>query len=183
MEDKRTLLQSLKDLYTKVFIASLHNRLHQYHPSVDSDQHQQLNLSLHHFIDQTDLSVSQPDNKKKPDADQTSEETPIKPLNDRPADSKTGIASLTLNALSLYFKKNKALEKDPAIADRLQRCVVDHTHTAQRLARSGNQVSAKIHADIASDALKTLSHYMVAEEYNDFFKQVNQNIDEKKSSA
>ena len=183
MDDKRTLLQTLKDLYTKVFIVSLYNRLHQYHSSVDSDQHQQLNVSLHKFINEIIDNVSNySSEKKRREETSQADEILIKPANANKAVTQPRIASLTLNALSLYFKRNKALEKDPSIASKLQTCVRDHSQSARRLARSGNDISAKIHANIASDALKTLSHYMTSEEYNDFFNEVNQQMDAKKSS-
>ena len=89
---------------------------------------------------------------------------------------------MTLNGLSLYFKKQKTQEHDPEMSEKLQKCVWDHVHTAHRSARSGDENTAKLHAGIATNAMKTLSHYMPEEEYTDFCTDVHNQLDEDSGS-
>ncbi|MDH5391704.1 MAG: hypothetical protein OEY11_00835 [Gammaproteobacteria bacterium] len=177
MDDKKPLLQTIRDLYTKIFLVSLHKRINDYYPRVDSRQHHELNAALHNFINAIVHDVSQNSNQQQPDNLQQQDEqaekktvTSVRQL--KPATP----VSTALNTLSLYFKKNKALENDPSVAAKLKNCVWDHIHTAHRLARTGNATSAKTHANIATDALKTLSHYMPEEEYSELFSQINQQL-------
>ncbi len=173
MANNETLLDILKRLYTKVFLVSLHNRISQYHSSVSSNQHHEIGSSLHELIDGIIKDASHNDYSPN----HISEGKALSSGgSNKLQDQQTTIVSMTLDGLSLYFKRHKALEKDPGVAARLRRCVWGHVHSAHRYARMGDGRMAKIHVAITCDAMKTLSHYMTSEEYSDFYTLINERI-------
>ncbi|MCK4709259.1 MAG: hypothetical protein KAU21_11630 [Gammaproteobacteria bacterium] len=180
MAKTESLLDKLKRLYTKVFLVSLHNRINQYHSLLHSNNHHEISGTLHDWIDETVKNISENDTGLHITGLEYYEmKRSFKSASSNKSDNQeTTLSSMTINGLSLYFKRHKALEKDPAVAARLRRCVYDHVHSAHRLARVGDDTTAKMHANIACDALKTLSHYMPNEEYDDFSGMINKQINE-----
>lgn len=184
MNNKETLLSKIKSLYTEIFLLSLHNRINSYHSSTHTNHHNMISSTLHKLIDEVVKDVSKTEKGIKHTAlkIENTELPPQKVIPNVNQSPKPSIVSMTLNGLSIYFKKRKAHEKDPAVEARLRRCVWDHVHSAHRYARTGDAITAKLHAGIASEAMKTLSHYIPEDEYNDFFNlingQLNENTDE-----
>ena len=54
------------------------------------------------------------------------------------------------------------------IADKLEATARSHINSALRLARQGKKQEAKIHADLAENAVKTAADYMSAESFQSF---------------
>ena len=180
MQKKETLLKKIKSLYTEIFLVSLHNRINSYHAFVDTNHHKEMSGTLHNLIDEIVEDVSRNDGAvdytalNLLDAGRTSQTV----TSDDKQGREPSIVAMTLNGLSLYFKKNKVQESDPAVEARLRTVVWDHVHSAHRIARAGDARTAKMHADIASDAMKALSHYMSDDEYNKFFNLINGQLNE-----
>jgi hypothetical protein len=165
------LLQNIKSLYTRIFLFSLHNRITDYHHSKTAPPHSDIGSAFQSLIHDivSDISVNNADHnfdslKFLYQSEQLTHHTDTKSI--------PTTTSMTINGLALYFKKNKVLEKNPSMAARLRRCTWDHLHSANRLARSGDEKMAKMHANIACDAMNTLSHYMPEEEYIEFFNLI-----------
>ena len=180
MNINESLLQKLKSLYSRLFHISLLNRTNHYHPNPEITHHQEFGETLHGLIDEIIIDISKT-NSLLIDGHQISTQiefniklsSPTIPVNDKDKEPSPA------DGLSLYFKNNKALESDPPMAARLRRRIWDHIHSAHRLARSGDGHAAKTHADIAIDAMKTLSHYMPHEEYVEFYNIIRVQMNDK----
>lgn len=79
--------------------------------------------------------------------------------------------------LANHFKSNTT-EKGthPYLIEKLQNSTWEHIHTAIRLAHQGAQVKAKLHADIANNALKEVAQYMNKEDYAKFVNEINSEL-------
>lgn len=180
MDKNESILIILKRLYTKIFLVSLHNRISSYHASLDlNHHHQEIGDILHNLINETinDISLNN-SSSVYPKLTNPYEEENLDNTNSKTIKNEPTTTSMTINGLSLYFKKNKALDQNPSMAARLRRCVWDHVHTVHRLSRNGDENTARLHVNIACDAMKTLSHFMEKEEYNEFFKLVSTQIND-----
>ena len=62
------------------------------------------------------------------------------------------------------------------MGERLKSSTWSHLHLASMEARRGDAVAAKVHADIANQALKEAAHYMSDDEYKKFSGEVAQII-------
>jgi|GEM_PF-1730328 len=79
----------------------------------------------------------------------------------------------SMNGLSRYLKgSGESLVVQPHLSDQLQESIRQHVHTALRLARQGDSRSAKLHADLASNGMHELSHFLPREEFLRFKDQV-----------
>ena len=180
MSINESLLQKIKQLYSRLFNISLNNRTNHYHPNSVTNHHQEFGETLHSLIDEIIIDISKTDSLLI-DEQQVSTQielniklsSPLTPENDKDKEAPPA------DGLSLYFKNNKALESDPPMAARLRRSIWDHIHSAHRLARGGEGHVAKTHADIAIDAMKTLSHYMPHEDYIEFFNMIRIQMNDK----
>jgi len=176
-ENRESLLYRIKRLYTEVFLVSLHNRIDNYHSLLLSDKHHDISDVLHELIDEivkeaaSTYSVEDYRHKKYL-SDDAVESEPQKDITRH----STSMMSMTLNGLSVYLKKESAQQNDPHMSARLQKCVWDHVHSAHRFARLGDAKTAKLHADIAVNAMKTLSCYMSGDEYTSFFETISEQL-------
>ena len=64
------------------------------------------------------------------------------------------------------------LAPDPYMGDKLKDSAWSHIHTALLHARQGEAITAKLHADIANEALKEAAHYMSEEDYKVLCEEV-----------
>lgn len=180
MKSSESLLQRLKKLYQQLFNLSLQNRTRLYNSNMHTQHHHEFGESLHDLIDEIINDISRTDNilteeylmssQAELDSQLSSPTSPEEDPDKIPAPA---------GGLSLYFKNNKVLEADPPVAARLRRRIWDHIHSAHRLARNGDAHTAKIHADIAIDAMKTLSHYVPDHEYIEFFNMIKLQMNDK----
>lgn len=65
---------------------------------------------------------------------------------------------------------------DPELSKKLKESTWNHIHTALRLARQGEAGTARLHLDIASQALKEAAHYMSREEHIAFTVEVEEKL-------
>ena len=182
-ESRDSILERIKKLYTELFLSSLHDRIDSYHTNSDTEHHHRVSDALHKLIDKTSEHAHEVHSVKAEKGSQYhTEGATSSAKSSKIHDHKTSIFSMTMNGLSMYFKKHKRHEHDPEMTEKLQRCVWDHVHSAHRYARTGDASSAKLHANIATSAMKTLSHYMEDEEYSDFCGEVHEQLDQDTSS-
>lgn len=176
-DDIQSLLMKLKSLYTRLFIVSLHNRIHTYHSVQDANIHQEMGGFLYRLIDEI---VSEASNTYTPGDYQhlkfLNTNNQSSSLEPRAQLNTTSTVSIALNGLSLYLQKVKAVENDPRMSEKLKMCFWDHVHTAHRNARFGDSKTAKLHVDIACSAMKSLSQYMPADEYRDFITEFTKEL-------
>ncbi len=175
MISHESLLQSLKDLYAKLHIESLQQRIRNYFLNTHSHRQHDISSTLHQLIDELvkDVNHNTDENKvteNKHSVQQTKNTQAIKSKTTDVEDPEPIIHSE--DSLSFYFKNSKAQEKDPSTAVMLRRRIWEHVHSARRLARMGDKKTATFHADIASHGLKTLAHYMPADAHHEFFSVI-----------
>jgi len=177
-EYKESLINKIRRLYTEIFLVALHNRIHSYHPFSSSNKHHEISGALHEFIDEIVIEVSR-NYSAKDYKDVKSHEIARSLTSEKLEDiqgrsAKTG--SMTRNGLSLYLINRQAQEKNIHMSEKLQLVVWDHVHSAHRFAMRGDGSTAKLHADIACNAMKALSCYMSVDQYNKFFNEINGQI-------
>ena len=177
-EDRESLLNKIRRLYTELFLVSLHDRIHSYRALPPADNHREISGALHQLIDEIVEEVSH--NYSTEDYKDTKYQRMVSSLTSVESGNiqshSTNIASMTLNGLSLYLKNHQAQEDSLHLSGKLQRCVWDHVHSAHRFALTGDGDTAKLHADIACSAMKVLSSYMSDDEYSEFFNEINSQI-------
>ncbi len=174
-KDKNSLLNKIRRLYTRLFLVSLHDRIHSYRSLPPSDNHHEISGALHKLIDEIVIEVSR--NYTLEDYRDIKYQTVVSSITSAETGKlqshSTNMGSMTLNGLSLYLKNHQAQEDYLHLSEKLQRCVWDHVHSAHRLALTGDGVTAKLHADIACNAIKVLSSYMPADDYSEFYNEIN----------
>jgi len=174
-EYKESIINKIRRLYTEIFLVALHNRIHRYHSGSHSNNHHEISGSLHKLIDEIVKEVSRnytTTDYKDIKSNEITRSIAREKLENLPSRS-TKIGSMTRNGLSLYLTNQQAQENNLHLSDKLQRCVWDHVHSAHLFAKRGDANTAKLHADIACNAIKALSSYMPVEEYNEFFNEIN----------
>jgi len=180
MRDHReSLLHKIKRLYMELFLVGLHNRLDQFHAPLHSEKSHEISGALHGIIDEIVIEVSHnytvADYKKMQASG--SVEADDKGRTGGYYRSPSSLASMTGNSLSLYLKKHQTEENDMHMSDKLQKVVWDHVHSSHRFARTGDAGTAKLHANIASNVMKTLSYYMLEDSYYEFHDVVASELD------
>ena len=71
----------------------------------------------------------------------------------------------------------------PPVSHKLQASVWEHLNTSLRLARQGEAQTAKLHADVANNALKEAARYMPKDEYAEFYGQVETRLKEMRAET
>ena len=190
MNSNQSLLQSLKELYSKLHIESLQQRIHNYFINTHSHSQHDISSTLHQLIDELVKDVSHNTVAANfTDKDVTVQQTTNSHvLNNKISDKDNPEPVIhSTDSLSFYFKSSKAQEKDPSTAVMLRRRIWEHVHSARRLARNGEKQAAIMHADIASQGLKTLAHYMQPEGHHEFVnvivKQLSRNPNDTNSKS
>ena len=173
-----TLLHRVKRLYSELFLAALHDRINSYHAFMHSPKHSEISDTLHDLIDETvreasnTHSVMDYKEMKFLDDEMVSASNKFKYNKSHSTEANSN----AMNHLSSHLARRNLQGHDDHVAAKLQRSVWEHIHSAHRSARSGNSDTAKLHADLAVNAMKTLSHYLSAEEYSDFLTEISNRL-------
>lgn len=84
----------------------------------------------------------------------------------------TGAGTETYSTLSDYFRsRNNILILSPYLSEKLKAAALENLHAAIRLTRQHDERIAKLHLQIARDAINELTHFLPAQELDDFFRQ------------
>ena len=98
------------------------------------------------------------------------------------ANTGRGVSKVSrrFGALARFFKREKPRSSvlQPHLSEKLKKSIREHINTALRFARQGDVSSAKIHANLANNALKEIAHYMSEEEYASFEAEVEKRLEE-----
>lgn len=79
--------------------------------------------------------------------------------------------------LSRYFRtRRRHPTLNAHVAESLRESTWEHLHTALRLARDGDLCGAKLHAEIANNALKEAARHMSADDYRDFKVRIDEQL-------
>jgi len=177
----KSLLRALQKLYSRITSLVLHKRMDSYREEAGSVADHDLATLLSDHIDS--LAVPGPANSGKTQH-QVSEPNVQSATEDlapgrHHSDHQVSIVSRTFNGLGRYFKSGRTQSVlDPELSKKLKESTWSHIHTALRLARQGEAGTAKLHLDIASQALKEAAHYMSREEHIAFTVEVQEKLGE-----
>ena len=170
MNKLQTLLHALAKLYSGMFANILHERVSAYHANDDSDSDNDIGASLRTYIKNVKQHAAA---NPTPLVNRSGVTEPTLPAVAYPEQSdaladKPDIIAIS-NPLSNYFKKNKSSsELAPPLSEKLKASAWEHTHSVIRLAHMGDYSSAKLHAELANNALHELKHYMPEADFNAF---------------
>ncbi len=169
-QDDKTgsILRSLQRLYSRLVLFNLQKRMSSYRGSVGSGTGEDITATLYACIDNCASSASahkQAGTQHEPSRHNVkAAATPSPPS--IPANHQESVFKMAMNGLSLYFRKRKVNSvMATELGEKLKKSIWEHIHAAHRAAHQGKVDTARLHADIASTALKEAAHYMPEEEY------------------
>ncbi|MDH5473332.1 MAG: hypothetical protein OEY61_10790 [Gammaproteobacteria bacterium] len=173
--DTNKLLGSLRELLHKVSGYGLLKRINRYHSRTASNRHVDISSSLAKHIEQlvADYKPAEhlPSDYVAP-VSEMSNHSHIRSISSLSHQlSPTGHDQ---DGLANHLKMSTQHEEsDLYIGDRLKASTLSHIHAATLQARQGDAEKAKIHADIANQAIKEVAHYLSEEEYKVFCDEVD----------
>jgi hypothetical protein len=176
-----TLLHALQRLYARITSLVLNTRMNSYREEAGSVADHDLSALLSDHIDRLADSGSADSGKtqREVSGQKVDIATQIPSQGRSHSDRQVSIISRTFNGLGRYFKSSRtAPVLDPELSKKLKKSAWNHINTALRLARQGEAGSAKLHLDIASQALKEAGHYMSREEHIAFTVEVEDKLGE-----
>ena len=180
------LLSEIGALYNKATLTLLHRRMGAYHQHVNysaSSYVKDIKLPLLKCID--NVVIKQKDNKTKALPHDVG--SPVLGLGHthKLVENHTDIKNpyildkKHIGELSKYFKeRKKGHGLQPAIKDKLRQSVWGHINASIRCARRGDKLNAQMHADIANNAFKEISHYMPEKQYLELSAKVKERLNE-----
>lgn len=178
------LIRAIEKLYSSVTLQILQKRMDSYHslPSTDAYTERALDIKdpLFKYIDNVSQTAPKPAAEAQPLEDSVSSQAsqPHSPVQSEFA-SQRPVPGKTVSGLTKYFSAtHNETEFHPGIAEKLQHSFWEHIHTAIRQARLGNARVAKIHADIANNAYKELTHYVSSETHAKFALELEEHLGE-----
>lgn len=200
----KALINALQVLYSRVASFVLNKRMDSYHEESGSVAVDNLTTLLSDHIDRLAESGSakrgknqaQGSERKSPAAEQNvpgpegttkrqttaqNEQAAARDLSmaRRKSDQRVTMVGRTLSGLGRYLRSRpKETVLDPEMSDKLKKSTWTHIHTALRLARQGDARTAKLHLDIASQALKEAAHHMSREDHIAFTVEVEEKLGE-----
>lgn len=177
----KALLHALQRLYSRIASLVLYKRMGSYRKEAGTVAGHDLTALLSDHIDRVAASRRASGQKTQPQVSAQQDQTATQTLSPGRHHSghQVSIVSRTLNGLGRHFKSRRTESVvDPELSKKLKMSTWTHIHTALRLARQGEERTAKLHLDIASHALEEAAHYMSREEYLAFTVEVEEKLGE-----
>jgi hypothetical protein len=165
----QALLNKIQKLYSGLVTSAVHDRVTTYHQSINTGSELDIGAILNDYFVNTQqhTPATHPDTTTQPV--NTDPALLVHSSHDQPADSNQQNSVSVPNPLSRHLTKtNSYHELAPPVAEKLQASAWQHTQSAIRLAHQGNHDGARLHADLASNAVKELGHYLPDTEYLSF---------------
>jgi hypothetical protein len=166
----KALLDSLQALLSKLSVLILNRRMGSYRKEGAAPHDRQILSALYDMVDKT----SAPQDPTSI-ADDTANAVQTGDRSSGVSSSASGkternTVSETLQTdLSNHLRRSRSNASDAkSFGVKLKTAVWDHIHTSLRYTRQGNVDLAKMHADLAGEALQQASHHMTDEEYIEF---------------
>lgn len=175
------LLQTLQRLYSWVTSRVLEKRMDSYREESGTGIAHNLDTLLSDHIDRIadTKAASGEGTQGHVSVQKVQSATHNLSLGRRHSDHQTSIVSKTLSGLGRYFRsKPTETALDPELSKKLKQSTWHHIHAALRLARQGDARTAKLHLEIASQALKEAGHYMSREEHIAFRVEIEEKLGE-----
>jgi len=169
----KTLLASLQNLYSKIAMVFLQIRIASYHKVVETNQSFDITDVLDKQVDDLaaravkveNHSRTVLDNEHQQDSSQhNSEEIKIE-SEEKPVSTESEFAK--------HLKhRNTSSVNQPYLGEKLTASTWEHIHSAVRYARQGDADTAKLHTEIAGQALEEAGHYLNDKEYSELVLQI-----------
>lgn len=178
--DINELLRSVNSLLSKIVLLDLWKRTKAYKQHGSSDIQQDIATPLFDCIDKLAAQASAPivaqaSDNAQPAAEKTQD--PAQPTRPQAADMLSSNISEDL--------KPHLIHSDSAnhLGEKLKANAWSHFHTSILRAREGDARTAKLHANIANQALKEAGHYMSDEDFKIFSEEFAQALNELKQQS
>ncbi len=160
------LLQDLHELYYKLCAIDLRKRMNLYHRNAYTDDAPDISESLTKHFDKLAPTDKPSTTGTTSTVTPLSAKRPARHDNEKqPGRQRRGITRM----VSTFFQPQKIFTSmqtsDRYMGEKLKDSIWSHTHAATLHARQGNVSNAKLHAQIANDALKEAAHYMSEKDY------------------
>ncbi len=173
------LLEALRTLHWRVRALLLESRLRRADQAAGQPRSPGIDAALHDYI-QTKASESQDQETAGPGET----ERPIAPASqEKPAEvphqgketatAPSGVLGRFVNYLR---KRSRSATMSPLLAEKLQQRTWEHITAAVNLAHQGNDDGARLHAELAENAMAEASRYMAEAEYDAFEKAVKEKL-------
>ena len=164
-----SLLDSLQHLLHRIASLNLTQRLTSYQKSGTAAPHD-ISGTLSSHIEKLAGSAVMKEvniNQESPDKAQVSEGSDV--VTSERGERKKFVHDLEPSGvLTESFEKHRQDLYSSNLSEKLQKSVREHIGISLNQARNGNLDGAKLHADLAKNALLELSHHMPAESYGEF---------------
>lgn len=169
-----SLLRSLHKLYSKVGFLHLQKRLQRHRRGPQGIKQYDISELLGKHVDRLtscassdtccDLSQHQQKNRTG-----------------KSSARKFTLASSAVVDMRNSFRKDRHLSgRAASLGDTLKKSAWTHMHAALRLAKQGQLNSARIHANIANQAVKEVAHFMPEVEYEEFSTEIRNTLNKVK---
>lgn len=97
--------------------------------------------------------------------------------------SRPSVVGQIVTALSSHLKGQASYEIQPQLSEKLKNSAWSHVHSALRYARQGDEVNAKLHVNIACNALKEAEHYISDEACDELSAEVEKLLEQIKEQS
>ena len=164
------LSHALYKLYYKLCDMDLHKRMDFYNRNTSTNKAPDISASLTKNIDKL-APASKPSSTGSSKAAASaatagSSKRASQPDNAKQAGQQRGWLNMVVSGFNRPQKIFKSkITPDPYMGEKLKDSTWSHIHTALLHARQGEAYNAKLHADIANEALKEAAHYMSEEDH------------------
>lgn len=180
-QEINAILGTLQRLYSRIALRVLQGRTGSYRKEGTPGSGHDIATPLSDHIESL-AERGESSSRKVPagKSGQTARSTAVKSSRapERPA-RKGSIVTRTLGGISRYFsRKHHGAVVQPHLSKKLEKSTWDHLQTALLNARQGKVTTARLHADIANNAMKEAAHYMSEAEYAKFKLAVDEKLGE-----
>jgi len=173
------LLHDLHELYYKLSAIDLRKRMSLYHRNTATRNIPDIATELTARFDKLAAAGKSHGATADPGASNQSSAVPVQPDEVKQSSSQSpGIMSM----VSAFIRPKKVFTQinitDQHLGEKLKQSTLTHMHTAMLQARQGNAANAKLHADIANNALHEAAHYLSEEDYEGLCREVAETFKE-----
>jgi hypothetical protein len=179
MTKMRALLHRIAELYSMMFASVMHERVTTYRADAGNEADtDDVGASLRAYIEHARTSA--PANPASSPPRAVASEAPAAAQSPPPTHDEyigNSASPLVSNPLLDYFKKNNTYSQlAPSLSEKLKISAWEHTHRAIRLTHQADYAGARLHADLANNAVHELGHYLSDEDFRAFKSAVKSEL-------
>jgi hypothetical protein len=179
MREITALLQALQRLYAGMALRALQKRMGAYRREGGAIADHDLTALLSDHVDKlAAVNRDQSSELAGQPAGRKGQKAQLQALGNHHVSARqVTMLGRAFTELGRYFRSSRRPPVlDPELSQKLRNSTWEHIHTALRLARQGQARTAKLHLNIASQALKEVAHYMSKEDYIAFTVEIEKKL-------